>query len=97
MPSEGSATVTTGTPKWWLQRLDDELTFRLTDMASYRDLVDDVHPLPDSAETSRKFMRMAGLATTNLMGLAVEATAERITVEGVRIGDDPDSDKTFLG
>lgn len=87
--------MTTGTPKWWLRRLDDELTFRLTDMASYRDLVDDVHPLPDSAETSRKFMRMAGLATTNLMGLAVEATAERMTVEGVRIGDDPDSDKGF--
>ena len=83
----------TGTPKWWLKRLDDELTARSTDMAAYRDLVDDVHPLPDSAETSRKFQRMAGLATTNLMGLAVEATAERMSVEGIRIGGEPDADK----
>lgn len=66
---------------------------RSADMNAYRDLVDDVHDQPDSAESSRKFQRMAGLATTNLTGLAVEATAERMTVEGVRIGDDPDSDK----
>jgi hypothetical protein len=59
----------------------------------YRDLVDDDHPQPDSAETSRKFQRIAGLSTTNLTGLAVEATAERMSVEGVRIGDEPDADK----
>lgn len=82
-----------GTPKWWLKRLEDELVARSADMNAYRDLVDDVHPLPDSAETSRKFQRMAGFATTNLTGLAVEATAERMSVEGVRIGDEPDADK----
>lgn len=87
--------VTPGSPKWWLRRLDNELTFRSVDMETYRNLVDDDHPLPDSAETSRKFQRMAGLATTNLTGLAVEATAERMSIEGVRIGDDPDSDKLF--
>ena len=36
---------------------------------------------------------MAGLATTNLMGLAAEATAERMSVEGIRIGDEPEADK----
>lgn len=82
-----------GTAKWWLKRLEDELVARSADMNAYRDLVDDVHPLPDSAETSRKFQRMAGLSTTNLTGLAVEATAERMTVEGVRVGDEPDADK----
>ena len=50
-------------------------------------------PQPESAETSRKFQRIAGLATTNLTGLAVEATAERMSVEGIRIGDEPDADK----
>jgi len=84
-----------GSPKWWLRRLDEELADRCHDMALYRDLVDDVHQWPDSVETSRKFKLMSGLATTNLCGLAVEATAERMSVEGVRIGDDPDSDKLF--
>lgn len=84
-----------GSPKWWLKRLDDELTYRMTDMTGYRDLVDGIHPPPESAETSRKFMRMVGLSTTNLTGLAVEATGERMSVEGVRIGDNPDADKPF--
>ncbi len=82
-----------GTPKWWLKRLDTELANRLPEMNLYRDLVDDVHALPESVETSQKFRRMAGLATTNLTGLAVEATAERMNVEGIRIGDEPDADK----
>lgn len=79
--------------KWWLKRLEDELVERTPDMQAYRDLVDDEHPAPDSVETSRKFQRIAGLSTTNLTGLAVEATAERMTVEGIRIGDEPDADK----
>lgn len=82
-----------GTAKWWLSRLDEELSERLPVMQEYRNLADDLHPQPDSVETSRKFLRMAGLATTNLMGLVVEATAERMEVEGIRIGDQPDADK----
>lgn len=81
------------TPAWWLRRLEEELTNRLPDMQAYRSLVDDEHVAPDSVETSRKFRRIAGLATTNLTGLAVEATAERMCVEGIRIGDEPDADK----
>lgn len=81
--------------KWWLKRLEDELAARMPDMQGFRDLVDDIHPQPDSVETSRKFRRIAGLATTNLTGLAVEATAERMSVEGIRIGDEPEADKDF--
>lgn len=62
-------------------------------MQAYRDLVDDEHEEPFSLETSVKFREMAGLATTNLTGLAVEATAERMSIEGIRIGEDPDADK----
>lgn len=80
-------------PAWWLRRLETELSNRLGEMQAYRDLVDDVHAAPDSAEKSRKFSRIAGLATTNLTGLAVEATAERMSIEGIRIGDEPDADK----
>lgn len=82
-----------GTPKWWLRRLEDELIARTPDMQTYRDLVDDEHEEPVSVETSAKFREMAGMATTNLTGLAVEATAERMSVEGIRIGDQPDADK----
>lgn len=82
-----------GSPKWWLSRLDEERARRAEVYAAYRELVEDAHPLPESAETSQKFARMAGLATTNLMGLAAEATAERMSVEGVRIGDEPEADK----
>jgi hypothetical protein len=82
-----------GSPKWWLRRLDEERTRRAEVYDAYRELVADVHPDVESAETSEKFRRMAGLSTTNLMGLAAEATAERMSVEGIRIGDEPDSDK----
>jgi hypothetical protein len=81
------------TPAWWLRRLENELGNRLPDMQAYRMLVDDDHAAPESQETARKFRRIAGLSTTNLTGLAVEATAERISVEGIRIGDEPDADK----
>ena len=82
-----------GSPKWWLRRLDEERTRRAEVYGAYRDLVDDAHPQPESAETSKKFARMAGLSTTNLMGLAAEATAERMSVEGIRIGEEPEADK----
>jgi hypothetical protein len=82
-----------GTPKWWLRRLETELIARTPDMQKYRELVDDEHDAPESAETSLKFARIAGMATTNLTGLAVEATAERMSIEGIRIGDEPDADK----
>lgn len=82
-----------GSPKWWLSRLDSERTRRAVEYAEMRALVADDHPLAESQETSQKFTRMAGLATTNLMGLAAEATAERMSIEGIRIGDEPEGDR----
>lgn len=82
-----------GSPKWWLARLEAELDARRPAMDLHREFVDDVHPSVQSPETSAKFVRMSGLATHNLTGLAVEATGERMVVEGVRIGDEPDADK----
>lgn len=80
-------------PDWWVRRLYRELQDRQSDMQTYRDLVDDAHNPATTAEQSRKFALLAGLSTTNLTGLVVEATAERMEVEGFRFGDDPDSDK----
>lgn len=85
--------LTPGSPEWWVDRLYRELMDRQPDMQLYRDLVDDVHEPANTAEKSQKFAMMAGLATTNLTGLVIEATAERMEVEGFRFGDDPDGDK----
>lgn len=82
-----------GSAKWWLQRLDQELDRRLGPMQVWRELVDDEHEAPESDEKAAKFARIAGLATTNLTGLAIEATAERMAVEGLRVGNEPDADR----
>lgn len=37
-----------GTPKWWLRRLDEERTRRAEVYDAYRELVEDIHPLPES-------------------------------------------------
>jgi hypothetical protein len=62
-------------------------------MQRYRELVDDEHVPASTVEQSRKYREMAGLSTTNLCGLVVEATAERMQVEGFRFGPDPDDDR----
>lgn len=80
-------------PQWWAARLHKELADRQNDMSLFRSLVDDEHAPANTIEKSEKFRRMAGLSTTNLCGLVVEATAERMDVEGFRFGDQPDSDK----
>jgi hypothetical protein len=80
-------------PEWWVKRLYGELMSRQNDMQLYRDLVDDNHGPANTAEKSAKFAMMAGLSTTNLTGLVVEATAERMEVEGFQFGDSPDADK----
>jgi hypothetical protein len=87
------ADLTPRSPEWWVKRLYNELNARQGDMQLFRDLVDDNHAPAKTSEQSEKFARMAGLSTTNLTGLVVEATAQRIKVEGIRFGDNPDSDK----
>lgn len=81
-----------GSPLWWVGRLFNELESRQPAMQLHRDLVDDEHSQAVTAETSRRFAQLAGLSTTNLTGLVVEATAERMEVEGFRFGSDPDAD-----
>ncbi len=81
-----------GTPQWWVEKLWKQLQDRQEDFQLYRDLVDDEHPFAETEERSRKFRMMAGLSTTNLCGLVVEATAERMEVEGFRFGANPDAD-----
>jgi hypothetical protein len=93
VPTITVADVAEGSPQWWVRRLYERLQLRQTDMRKYRQLVDDEHAIPLPPGATPKFAEMAALATTNLTGLVVEATAERMSVEGFRFGEDPDADR----
>jgi hypothetical protein len=81
------------TPRWWVSRLYAQLVERQPDIDFYGRYVDGVHDAPTLEEkASRAFRRIVGLSPTNLTGLVVEATAERLEVQGFRFGDSPDAD-----
>ena len=82
-----------GTPAWWLDRLHRQLVVRRPAMDVLQRYADGDHDDPLVAErASRAFRRILGLSKTNLTGLVVEATAERLAVQGFRFGDNPDAD-----
>jgi hypothetical protein len=87
-------------PIWWVKRLHKALLERCrTDR--YRLSIDDLDAyyrgrptrLPWLPEQARdEFYRLLELTKSNYMGLVVDATAERLAVEGFRIGDDSEAD-----
>lgn len=81
-----------GSPAWWIKTLNDKLDVRVAEFKRLRKLVDDEHDPANTTENSDKFQMIAGMSTTNLCGLVVDVTAERINVQGVQVGDTPDAD-----
>ncbi len=87
-------------PLWWVKRLHKALLERCRtdgDRLSIDDL--DLYyrgrptRLPWLPEQARdEFHRLLALTKSNYMGLVVDATAERLAVEGFRIGDNADAD-----
>lgn len=87
-------------PIWWVKRLHKALLERCrtdTNRLSiddldryYRGMPKRLPWLPEQARD--EFYRLLALTKSNYMGLVVDATAERLCVEGFRIGDDPDAD-----
>lgn len=88
------------TPLWWVKRLHKALLERCrTDRGRlsiddldlyYRGRPTRVPWLPEQAR--EEFYRLLDLTKSNYMGLVVDATAERLSVEGFRIGDDAEGD-----
>ncbi len=77
-----------GEPLWWLDRLWTELQDRQADVDMLRRYYAGDHPLPTVLEKARgAFSRLLRQARSNYAGLVVDATAERLAVDGVRIGD----------
>lgn len=82
-----------GSPVWWADRLHTELRSRRSDVDLFRRYADGDHDDPTVEErASRAFRRILGLSKTNLSGLIIEATAERMAVQGFRFGDEPTAD-----
>lgn len=82
-----------GEPLWWLDRLWDELQERRKYAEMVRDYYCGDHPLADITDKARDaFRRLLRQARSNYVGLVVDATAERIQVDGVRIGEQREGD-----
>lgn len=88
------------TPLWWVKRLHralaqrcrtnrDQLSIEALD-AYYRGRPTRLPWLPEQARD--EFYRLLELTKSNYMGLVVDATAERLCVEGFRIGGDAEAD-----
>lgn len=82
-------------PMWWVKRLYKQICaqreyFELMD-AYYRGEPPKLPWLPDQAQA--EFRRLLALTKSNVLGLVVDSTAERMQIEGFRIGDEIEADK----
>jgi hypothetical protein len=83
-----------GEPLWWLEMLWEQLQERREYAELMRCYYEGDHPLPVVPDKARDaFRRLLKQSRLNIMGLVVDATAERIQVDGFRIGDAPVGDE----
>ncbi|MFF0277459.1 phage portal protein [Streptomyces sp. NPDC004330] len=76
-----------GSAEWWLKRLYDELGKRREYAEVMRGYYSGDHPLSRLTDKAKEgFQRLLRQSRSNYVGLVVDATAERIQVDGVRIG-----------
>lgn len=81
-------------PEWWINRLYKQLVNRREEIEFFNDYYTGNHPLPWVAPQARdEFRRIVQMTRSNYMGLVVDATAERLAIEGFRFGDDATADK----
>jgi hypothetical protein len=80
-------------PDWWLARLYKQLVGRCDEIEFFNDYYTGNHPLPWLAPQARdEFRRLVRMTRSNYMGLVVDATAERLNVEGFRFGGSGEAD-----
>lgn len=81
-------------PEWWLERLWTQLQERCKYADTMRQYYSGDHPLPMIQEKARSaFQRLLKQSRSNYTGLVVDATAERIQVDGFRFGDEDVGDE----
>ncbi|WP_322500800.1 phage portal protein [Streptomyces rochei] len=82
-----------GEPLWWVDRLWKQLVERRKYADLMRQYYSGDHPLPMIQDKARPaFQRLLKQARSNYTGLVVDATAERIQVDGFRLGGEDAGD-----
>ena len=80
-------------PLWWVRRLTAMVYARQPYLAFYDRYYRGNHDLPWLPyQAQEEFRRILKMARANYMGLVVDAKAERIQVEGFRVGDSETAD-----
>lgn len=81
-------------PEWWVARLHSALQNRQLMVERCDAYYRGDHPLPWLApQAHEEFRRVLQMTRSNYMGLVVDATAERLKVEGFRIGESNTGDR----
>lgn len=76
-------------PLWWVSKLHHELQEQQAVAVFFDEYYRGDHPLPWLAPQARtEFRRILQMTRSNYMGLVCDATAERLQVEGFRLGSD---------
>jgi hypothetical protein len=95
-----TSTPDPGSPLWWLVTLEQRLLRRQADMLMFDRYYRGEHPLPfltraHDAKMRDEFRRLLEESRSNFMRLVVDATEERLGVEGFRLSGerDPVSDE----
>jgi hypothetical protein len=80
-------------PLWWLARLHARIEKQAARAARLEAYYTGDHPLPDLPEKAKDaFRRLLKQSRANFTGLVVDATAERLQVDGFRFGGDRQGD-----
>ncbi|MFG3660248.1 phage portal protein [Streptomyces sp. NPDC047706] len=76
-----------GEPLWWVDQLWKELAERRKYADTMRQYYSGDHPLPMIPDKARPgFQRLLKQSRSNYVGLVVDATAERLQIDGFRLG-----------
>lgn len=82
-----------GSPLWWLDRLERELVGRQRLIQLYEDYYEGRHVLAFATSKFRQvFGEMLAAVSDPWMSLVVRASVERLSVQGFRLGDATDGD-----
>jgi hypothetical protein len=87
--------TTPGSPRWWLGKLQTQLLKRQEQMSVYDRYYSGDHPLPfltpaHASKMRDQFRQLLNESRSNFMRLVVDATEERLRVEGFRLSASSD-------
>ncbi len=88
------ADVPVGSPEWWLRRLHTALVERRPALQNATDYYEGLHNLAFESKRFRKaFGAQLDAFADNWCEVVVDASEERLNVEGFRVGDNPEGDR----